>query len=77
MVASWYGVFAPPGVPTEVVRMLNRVINEVLAQPEIQARFEAMGTEPAGGTPEQFAATLRRNDARWGAVVKDNSLRAD
>jgi tripartite-type tricarboxylate transporter receptor subunit TctC len=36
-----------------------------------------MGTEPAGGTPEQFAATLRRNDARWGAVVKDNSLRAD
>jgi hypothetical protein len=37
----------------------------------------AQRTEPAGGTPEQFAATLRRNDARWGAVVKDNSLRAD
>lgn len=77
VVASWYGVFAPSGVSADIVRTLNRAINDVLAQPDIRARFQAMGTEPTGGTPEQFAETLRRDDARWGAVVRENGLRTD
>ena len=77
IVASWYGVFAPSGIPADVLRILNRAINEVLTQPETRAKLQSMGTEPTGGTPEQFAEILRRDDARWGSVVKANGLRSD
>ena len=61
----------------DVLRILNRAINEVLTQPETRAKLQSMGTEPTGGTPEQFAEILRRDDARWGSVVKANGLRSD
>ena len=44
VVASWYGVFVPTGVPAEIVRTLNRAINEVLAQPEIKTKTETAET---------------------------------
>ena len=77
VVASWYGLFAPAGLPAEVLRTLNRAANEILAQPETRTRLLAMGTEPTGGSPEQLAQTLRQDDVRWASVVAANGLRTE
>jgi tripartite-type tricarboxylate transporter receptor subunit TctC len=77
VVASWYGLFAPAGLPAEVLRTLNRAANEILAQPDTRNRLLAMGTEPTGGSPEQLAQTLRQDDVRWASVVAANGLRTE
>ncbi len=77
VVASWYGLFAPAGIPAEVLRTLNRATNEILVQAETRSRLQAMGTEPTGGSPEQFAQTLKQDDLRWASVVKANGLRSE
>jgi tripartite-type tricarboxylate transporter receptor subunit TctC len=76
-VLSWYGVLAPAGTPTEVVRKLNREINAIVQAPDVRARLIALGAEPTGGTPEQFAATIRADTARWAKVVADAAIRID
>ena len=74
---TWYGLFAPAGLPAEVLRTLNRAANEILAQPDTRNRLLAMGTEPTGGSPEQLAQTLRQDDVRWASVVAANGLRTE
>lgn len=69
-VASWYGIVAPAGTPAEIVRKLNAEIVKILSQPEIRQRFIQLGTEPMGGTPESFGATMRADIDKWAAVVK-------
>ena len=76
-VLSWYGVLAPAGTPPEVVRRLNAQINAVLQAPDVRARLAALGAEPTGGTPEQFAATIRADTVRWAKVVSDAGIRID
>ena len=76
-VLSWYGVLAPAGTPPEVVRRLNAQINAVLQAPDVRARLAALGAEPTGGTPEQFAATIGADTVRWAKVVSDAAIRID
>jgi tripartite-type tricarboxylate transporter receptor subunit TctC len=76
-VLSWYGVLAPAGTPAEVVRRLNGEINAIVQAPDVRARLLALGAEPTGGTPEQFAATIRADTARWAKVVADAAIRID
>jgi tripartite-type tricarboxylate transporter receptor subunit TctC len=76
-VLSWYGVLAPAGTPAEVVRKLNGEINAIVQAPDVRARLVALGAEPTGGTPEQFAAAIRADTARWAKVVADAAIRID
>jgi len=77
VVLSWYGLFAPAGTPPEVVRRLNAEVNRALQAPDVRERLTALGTEPTGGTPEQFAATIRSDIARWARVVADAKIQID
>jgi tripartite-type tricarboxylate transporter receptor subunit TctC len=76
-VLSWYGILAPAGTPQDIVRKLNAEINRILQAPEVRARLVGLGTEPTGGTPEQFADTIRVDTARWAKVVSDAAIRID
>jgi tripartite-type tricarboxylate transporter receptor subunit TctC len=76
-VVSWYGILAPAGTPQEIVRRLNAETNRVLRLPAVRDRMAALGAEPTGGTPEQFAATIRADTARWAKVVADAGIRID
>ena len=76
-VLSWYGILAPAGTPQEIVRTLNAQINRILQAPEVRARLVGLGTEPTGGTPEQFAQTIKADTARWAKVVTDAGIRID
>lgn len=75
--ATWSGVIAPAGVPRPIVDKLNAAINRTIATKAFQDRFKVIGDEPAGGTPEDFAATIAKDSAKWGAVVKRAGIHFD
>jgi tripartite-type tricarboxylate transporter receptor subunit TctC len=76
-VMSWYGILAPAGTPPDIVGKLNAETNRVLRLPDVRERLTALGAEPTGGTPEQFAATIRADTARWARVVNEAGIRIE
>ena len=73
----WYGVLAPAGTPVAIVARLNREIARALQTPDTQARLRNDGVEIRGGTPEDFAALIKAELAKWAAIVADSGARAD
>ena len=74
---TWFGLLAPAGTPKDVVARLNAEFNKALKQPELAKRLSDEGADPAGGTPEQFAALIKDEIPRWGKVVKDSGAKID
>jgi tripartite-type tricarboxylate transporter receptor subunit TctC len=67
----WTGLCAGPGIPPEAVKVLQQATAQALADPEIRDRFQRDGIEPVGSTPEEFAAFLKADRAKWGGLVKN------
>ena len=74
---SWYGVFAPAGTPRDIVMRLNSEIVRALKLPEVRQLLLAQGAEPVFDTPEQFAALIKSDIAKWGEVVRKSGAKAD
>ena len=74
---TWTGVIGPAGLPRPVLLKLNGSINKAIASPVFLARFAQIGDEPAGGTPEEFGETIRRDSAKWAEVVKRSGAKID
>ena len=74
---TWSGVIAPAGLPQPVVLKLNAAINRALTSQAFKDRFAAIGDEPAGGTPEEFAAQIAADSAKWADVVRRSGARLD
>ena len=68
---NWFGILAPAGTPAPVLGALNRELVAIMRDPEIQKWLESQGAEAVAGTPEEFAAFIRRDQAKWAKVVKD------
>jgi tripartite-type tricarboxylate transporter receptor subunit TctC len=64
----WNGIFAPAGTPRPVIDILHRELVKAYNAPEIKAQVEATGSYVAADTPEQFAAFIRAEVAKWGKV---------
>jgi tripartite-type tricarboxylate transporter receptor subunit TctC len=73
----WFGVAAPAGTPRPIVDRLNAAINRAVRSDFFKARYEQIGDEPAGGTPEEFAALIKRESAKWADVVKRSGAKLD
>ena len=71
---SWYGLFAPAGTPADIVRQLQREIVKAVSAADVRSQFAAMGADPVGGTPEEFAAVVQRDLAKWAKVARDVNL---
>lgn len=74
---TWTGVVAPAGVPRSIVDKLNAAINKVLKSEAFKQKFEVIGDEPGGGTPEEFAETIRTDSAKWADVIKRSGAKLD
>src|SRR5947209_244742 len=74
---TWSGVMGPAGIPRPILEKLNAAINRAIKTPGFQARFASIGDEPAGGTPEEFAATIRSDSAKWAEVVRRSGAKLD
>jgi tripartite-type tricarboxylate transporter receptor subunit TctC len=74
---GWNGILTAAGTPREIVERMNREINEVLKLPEIRTLLANQHIEIAGGTPEQFAALIKRETERWGPVIRASGAKLD
>ena len=77
VVTQWYGLLAPAGTPRDVIDILNREVNKTLQQPEVAARMAAEGSEPVGSTPQQLAAHIKTEHARWAKVIQDAGIKGE
>jgi tripartite-type tricarboxylate transporter receptor subunit TctC len=75
-IVTFLGLMAPKGTPKEVVDLLNREINEILADPAERKSLEAQGMIPAGGSPADFQATIAADYEARGKILKGLNLEA-
>jgi tripartite-type tricarboxylate transporter receptor subunit TctC len=76
-VLTWFGILAAAGTPREIVNRLNNEILQVATQPAAREQLLKMGFEIVPNTPEQYAAFLKEEHARWGKIVRDLNLKAE
>jgi tripartite-type tricarboxylate transporter receptor subunit TctC len=76
-VINWFGIAAPRGTPKTVIARLNAEMNQALKSPALKDLLGAQGAEPTGGTPDEFAALIKRDLAKWEKVVKASGARVD
>ena len=76
-VASWVGILAPARTPRPIVDRLHRELAAILKMPAVRERYAVLGIEPVGNTPDEFAADMRADLARWEKVVKAANIRVD
>ena len=74
---TWSGVIGPAGIPRPILDKLNAAINRAIKTAAFQERFAAIGDEPAGGTPEEFAEVIAKDSAKWREVVQRSGARID
>jgi tripartite-type tricarboxylate transporter receptor subunit TctC len=75
--APWWGLLAPAGTPREVVTKLHSETVRILALPEVKSHYANLGMTAISNTPEQFAAYITEETARWAKIVKATGARAD
>ena len=68
---NWFGILSPAGTPEPIITALNRELVAIMRDPAIQKWLESQGAEAVAGTPEEFAALIRRDQAKWAKVIKD------
>ena len=76
-IASWSGVMAPAGTPRDIVSRLHRAIAAGMHAADLQSVLDEMGYEPSGNTPEQFAAMIRDEYAKFARVVREAGITAE
>ena len=76
-VTPWFAVFVPAATPKPIVNKLNAALLDALKSPEIKAKFDGIGAEPLGTTPDELASYLNKEIERWGKVISTNNIKSD
>ncbi|HYT47179.1 MAG TPA: tripartite tricarboxylate transporter substrate binding protein [Burkholderiales bacterium] len=76
-VTAWTGIIAPAGLPRPVLDRLNAAVNAAISEPQAKQRLAQLGSEGGGGTPEDYAALIRRDSAKWAEVIRRSGARID
>ena len=74
---TWGGIIGPAGMPKAIVARLNAEINKAIATPTFKEKYGAIGNEPLGGTPEEFAQFIGQETAKWAKVTKHIGAKMD
>ena len=74
---QWYGIVGPAGMPAPIVKQLNEALAQVLAQPDFKEKLSAEAVELMPMSPEQFAAYMKADIARWSALAKARNINLD
>ncbi|MCA0242339.1 MAG: tripartite tricarboxylate transporter substrate binding protein [Proteobacteria bacterium] len=74
---SWYGLWGPAGLPAEIAQRLHAEMRTAMQTPEVRSRLDAMSFESVIGAPDELLALMKRETAKYRAVVKDASIVAD
>ena len=74
---AWFGLLAPAGTPPAVITRTRDEVARILQTDELRARIESLGGEPVGNTPQEFAAIIGRDIAKWRRLVDQAGIKAD
>lgn len=74
---TWFGLYGPKGLPADLVGKVNQAVNSALAEADVKERFARLGAEPAGGTPQAFAAMVKTDAAKWKKIIAERKITAD
>ena len=73
----WFGIMGPKGIPKPIVAKLNTELIKVLRSPDMREKVRGQFFELWTSTPEEFAAVIKSDSAKWGKIVKDSGARID
>jgi len=76
-VTQWYGLLAPAGTPRQTVEFLNKEVRRALQQPDVAGRIAAEGSEAVASTPQQLAAQIKAERAKWTKVIKEAGIKGE
>jgi tripartite-type tricarboxylate transporter receptor subunit TctC len=76
-VVLWHGLIGPKGMPPAIVNKINAAVGKALKLKESEEQLQNDGVSPAGGTPQQFGDTIKREIGEWAKVVKAADIRAE
>lgn len=76
-VAPWFAVFAPAGTPQAVIDRLNATLREAMQEPDVVSKFQSIGAEPIGSSPQALAEHLRKETALWSKLIRERNIRSD
>lgn len=71
---TWFGLYGPKGVPTDVVNRVNTAANQALSDPEVRAKLNTLGIEPVTSTPAQFAKMVADDLAKWKRIIAERKI---
>lgn len=74
---SWFGILVPANTPPDLVKLINTEVVRAINSPAVRERYAAMGAEPVGNTPDQFANFIKSEIAKWTRVVKASGAIVD
>ena len=74
---AWQGVHTAAGTPEATIERLSSAIASAINAPEVRERLLAVGFEPIGSTPKEFARRLAQDSAKWGPIIKASGFHAD
>jgi tripartite-type tricarboxylate transporter receptor subunit TctC len=74
---TWMGIVAPPGTPPAVVSRLSSALAQVMQDAALRRRLVELQADPAAGSPEQMAQTIRQETERWTQVIREARIRID
>jgi tripartite-type tricarboxylate transporter receptor subunit TctC len=72
---AWYALFAPAGTPLDIVNKIAADATKALQLQDVKDKLSALGADPVGGTPEEFALRLKNENARWGAAIRKAGIK--
>src|SRR5690606_11042387 len=73
----WYGLLGPAGTPPSIVRQVNAEVVRVLNLPETRERLGTLGATASPGSPEAFAAQIKRDYDKWAAVIESAGIKLE
>jgi tripartite-type tricarboxylate transporter receptor subunit TctC len=77
IVTNWFGVFAPPRLPKDILARLHKAVLDALRVPDVRAKFDNLSLDISTTTPQEFEAHLKSELAKWGNVVKEAGIKPD
>ena len=77
VVGAWNGFLAPKGTPKEVIKLLNKLLNEIIKEPEVIQKLSTFGALPAGGEPEILGATITNEYQTMSKLIKELNISAN
>jgi tripartite-type tricarboxylate transporter receptor subunit TctC len=75
--STWAGLLAPARTPPAIIKRVSGEVSRIVQLDDVKSRLEGMGTLPAGSTPEEFAAFIDAETAKWGKVIREAKVKLD